>query len=277
MSFIRVLYVILFLTTVHCTITAQDVALKKNLRGDKVVVSAENKSSVSQLVTLDVKLENVIPDKELPLELVLEPGEERELVVLSPIPLKPWSYKTKFSYVEYVAGEENVLRPSGKPLIPNNAPHTVSQPSESDSVITLYHGDPASVKYAASTTDYYLLPPENSDDAPMPAVYARVINHKNKDDFSTRKRMTESKLLLFGQAGCPRCSTATKYLKEHAIPFQELSITGNDKNEALMNKYLFDGGFEGGKFMMPVVVVDGETYYSIPDLSVFLEGLGSDR
>ena len=295
---------------------AQDVTLQKIQRGDKVVVVAENKSEKLQLVTLDLTLENVVPDRKLPIELVMKPGENKELVILSPVPLQAWSYKTKFGFEEYVPETEIESVTASRPLIPNNAPRTDNTRSQSDTGINSDTGvksDDAehtaieeaekpstrageadlesntddvmpavssSSVVATSTApdanahiDYYLLPPENTDDAPMPAVYARSVKQKNKDDHSTDNQMPESSLLLFGQAGCPRCAMVRSYLNEHDIPFKELSITGNSENQDRMNQYLFDSGFEGGKFMMPVVIVDGETHYSIEDLPGFLEGL----
>ncbi len=294
------------------TLEAQDVTLQKIQREDKVVVVAENRSDKAQLVTLDVTLENVITDRKLPIELVMKPGEKKELVILSPVPLKAWSYKTKFSFGEYVLEAENEPVASNRPLIPNNEPRVGNTTSRSDTGFKSDAGDYtdiAAAKNASSGTgeaklvsdtnevmskvssgiavatskapdakpqiDYYVLPPENTDDAPMPAVYA--YDMRRNDGHSTDKQVPESSLLLFGQAGCPRCAMVRSYLTEHRIPFKELSITGNKKNQERMNQYLFDEGFEGGQFMMPVLIVDGETHYSIEDLQVFLDGLGADN
>jgi len=253
LSFIRSTYVILFMIAVCSSANAQDVTLEKVQRGDKVVVIAENVSEKPQLVTLDVSLENVVPDKKLPVELVLKPGEKKDLLILSPVPLKAWSYKTKFSFEEYIPEVEKEVVSTTRPRIPNNTPGAVT---------------------ATQPIDYHLLPPDNTDDAPMPAAYARSMSSKNQDDHSTDNQIPESSLLMFGQAGCPRCAMVRSYLKEHDIPFKELSITGNSENQERMNEYLFDSGFEGGQFMMPVVIVDGETHYSIEDLSGFLDKLG---
>ncbi len=258
MSFIRAIYVILVIIAASVNVEAQDVTLQKVQRGDKVVVIAENRSEKPQLVTLDLTLDNVVPDRKLPIELVMKPGEKKELVILSPVPLQAWSYKTKFGFEEYVPEAEIKQVSITRPVIPNNT----SRPGNTTSQLN---------------TDYYQLPPENTDDAPMPAAYARSMSPKKQDDHSTDNQIPESSLLMFGQVGCPRCAMVISYLKAHDIPFKELSITGNSENQERMNQYLFDSGFEGGKFMMPVVIVDGETHYSIEDLSGFLDGLGADN
>lgn len=300
----------MFLVATCYTVDAQDVTLERVQRGDKVVVVAENMSSKPQLVTLDVTLDNVVPDKELPLELVIAPGAKKELLVLSPVPLKAWSYKTKFSFVEYKPEDDTVeqksqLTSATQPVIPNNAPRatsTTSQPeigtasSPTEESAEDKTSPPAAtarnVKLSTNTPDvvdtykskgkinprdYFLLPPENTDDAPMPALYARNMQRMPQEGQAAEGHLPESKLLVFAQAGCPRCTMTRSYLDELEIAYEEFSITGNDENSELMNKYLFDSGFEGGKFMMPVIVVDGETHYSIEDLSGFLEGLGDDE
>jgi glutaredoxin len=272
---------LLFIASAITVCDAQDVVLKKVQRGDKVLVIAENKSEKEQLVTLDVTLENVITDRELPVEIVIKPGEKKELLVLSPVPLKAWSYKTRFRYEEYIPETEHDISSEDHPGIPNKESGNRSAPDKNSAPGTGNARNPsdskATITDAPTAPDYFRLPPGNTDDEPMPAQYARRMNQNNQGTNADESQLPESELIVFSQDGCPRCAMTRNYLSQHDIPYKELIVNGDKQNQKLMNNYLFDSGFKGGNFMMPVVVVDGEAHYSIKDLEGFLEGLGSDH
>lgn len=81
------------------------------------------------------------------------------------------------------------------------------------------------------------------------------------------------KIIVYTKNGCGRCSFVVKYLKENNIPYEELNITNNEKNNKQMSKDLFASGFKGGGFTTPAVVVDGEVFYNIKDLQSFVSQL----
>jgi len=262
----------IFITLILASATsagAQDVLLEKVQRGDKVVLFAENNSETAQLVTLDMTLENVVTDKKLPLEVVLSAGERKEIIILSPIPLKAWSYRTKFSHQDYSPDARADNLPNSDSYISDNPSGISNKANRSDSK--------AKMDEVAGETDYFMLPPENTDDAPMPARYARTMLQGDHHTPVAKSHLPEAELLFFGQTGCPRCAMTRDYLGKHGIPYKELNVTDNDANQQLMNKYLFDSGFTGGKFMMPVIIVDEVAHYSIADLDGFLSGLSADR
>jgi len=162
---------------------AQDVVLKKVQRGDKVAVYAENISNFPQLVTLDMMLVHVIPSKKFPFETVMKAGETKELVVLSPVPLRAWSYTTQYSYEKVSPTSGNVMGAITSPRIPNNAPRIGITTSQSDSTIQFDQGFSVSnTDDTAPNVDYFIWPPENTDDAPMPAAYARRMKHNHSID-----------------------------------------------------------------------------------------------
>lgn len=147
---------------------AQDVILEKTERGDKVVILADNTSLNYQLVTLDMTLEHVISDKQLPLEVILKPEEKKVILVLSPTPLQAWSYKTKYSFEEYHPELDHGGAQVASTFVATEIDHTDigkgSAPNKS-SMHTLIR-----------RPDYHKLPPGNTDDEPMPAMYARKMH-----------------------------------------------------------------------------------------------------
>jgi hypothetical protein len=203
LKYIKTVHIILFIAFAIGTTDAQDVVLERVQRGDDVVVFAENKSAKAQFVMLDLMLSYVTPDRKLPVEVVVKPGEKKELIVLSPIPLKAWSYKTRYSFEEYIPGsknkeilaEANELKPliNVGPRIPNNEPPAKKTEKQAQSEVveisTIINAEKNEVANDSRTTDmiserelqpsskygidYFLRAPENTDDAPMPAEYAR--------------------------------------------------------------------------------------------------------
>ena len=174
------MFIILVLASAIIATNAQDVVLKKVQRGDKVAVYAENKSDFTQLVTLDMILVYVIPSQKFPFETLMKAGEIKELVVLSPVPLRAWSYTTQYSYEKVAPTSGNEMGAITSPQIPNNAPRIGNTPSQSDSTINTNQGLPVNnTDDAAPHVDYFIRPPDNTDDAPMPAAYAPHVKHNH--------------------------------------------------------------------------------------------------
>ena len=83
------------------------------------------------------------------------------------------------------------------------------------------------------------------------------------------------KVTVYGQPGCPRCKMAKDYFEENSIAFEYFDITADKVAYDQMTSRLFESGFEGGQFIMPVIYVDDNAHYSIKDLEGFLEGVAT--
>jgi glutaredoxin len=104
-------------------------------------------------------------------------------------------------------------------------------------------------------------PPPESISQPVPAEKVRT-NYEVP---------SEGEIIVYTQAGCPRCAATVRFLKSNRIKFTELDA---DKHNQQMFSLLRDAGFEGNQIQMPVVHVADGVFYNIKDLTGFLETLG---
>jgi len=80
-------------------------------------------------------------------------------------------------------------------------------------------------------------------------------------------------IVVYSKAGCGRCEYVTNYLKANGIPFTDLNITDDRSANDQMSRVLFASGFKGGTFKTPVITIDGEVFYNIPDIKKFVSDI----
>jgi len=300
------------------SVSAQDVVLEKVENGHRVEVFALNNTNIAQEVTLDLTLVSVAVDKELPVVMVI-PAEARvKMITLTPEPLEPWSYKTRYNFKPHIVEEikpapvatrpEPELPANKQPVEPERTfeegPDIEEQesydkpPVQSTSEIAekesfeeerakpdLPPPTPSAPVKPSRIDDGVMGPPLSTDDMPIPARYYEqpVAASEVNDEANVFEIPAESvvsisngsmeKVIVYGQPGCPRCKKAKDYFVEQHVPFQYLDITVDQEAKDEMTERLFDSGFTGGQFIMPVVYVDDIAHYSIKELDVFLESL----
>lgn len=86
---------------------------------------------------------------------------------------------------------------------------------------------------------------------------------------------TSAQLTIFTKPGCGRCAYTIEYLKKNNISYTEYSTSDKNNNTKMWSALRESGKFKGGSISMPVVVINGETYFSIPDLKEFTESISS--
>lgn len=129
-------------------------------------------------------------------------------------------------------------------------------------------------------------PPLSTDDMPIPAKYyekpepemSETAAGANVFEIPAESVMTlggQEKIVVYGQPGCPRCTMAKEYFDTNEIPFEYCDITTDKAAYQQMSSRLFESGFQGGQFIMPVIYVDETAHYSIKDLEGFLDGVAS--
>ena len=276
-------------------IQAQDVVLEKEEEGHRIILYAVNKTDVAQEVTLHVNLEHVEANKAMPIIEVV-PGDARiQLVSLTPEVLKPWSYKTRYSYQEYVPeiAEPIVTNAELESDVPSTtpieevdgiredtpAPQPVvqkeveprGQPDVTEHQTGIRPGVPVVSNAGKPGTKDILLPPRYPDEEPIPARYLTHRAASEDKQQNTTAVQEKPGIVVFGQDACPRCEKTVKFLDEHSIMYTYHNVTDDDRKGQLMTKQLYKGGFTGGQVIMPVIVVGDETYFSIRELDVFLE------
>lgn len=95
----------------------------------------------------------------------------------------------------------------------------------------------------------------------------------NENSRTTSIQMNPTKINVFTQNGCGRCSLVIDYLEKNKIPYTELNTTAHSPNQDLMFDVLAKAGFKGTTVQMPVVVQHGKTHYDIKDLKTFVGSL----
>ena len=86
---------------------------------------------------------------------------------------------------------------------------------------------------------------------------------------------TSAQLTIFTKPGCGRCAYTIEYLKKNNIAYTEYSTSDKSNNAKMWSTLRDSGKFKGGSISMPVVVINGETYFSIPNLKEFTESISS--
>ena len=240
------LVVLAFLVLVVGFLFAQeDILLDKVEEGHRTLIYAINKTEDFQEVRLELSLEHVEIDRLMPIVDTIEPGERRKLVVLTPDHLKKWKYNT--TYTSRVV--DSVVATAPQHAAEEKVHQIVVQSSSS--------------KIGSFSA------PIDPDDGPVPDKY---LDKPMSSDEPPVKEVT-SDIILYGQKGCPRCAQTKKMLDEKGIAYKYMDIGINKKAQTAMQTAMFENGFEGGTFTLPVLVTGDTAYYSIKDLNGLVEKL----
>lgn len=82
-------------------------------------------------------------------------------------------------------------------------------------------------------------------------------------------------LTVYTKPGCSRCDYTIKYLKTKKIPHTELSTSDRQNNVKMWAAISSAGDKSGTSVTMPVVVINGKTYFSMKDLRGFTASIPS--
>jgi glutaredoxin len=83
-------------------------------------------------------------------------------------------------------------------------------------------------------------------------------------------------ILVFTQKGCSRCEFAINYLKEHKIKYTEYPTEIESNNSKMWSLIEESGNPEVDRLTMPVIVNNGEVFFSIENLENLLEKLSEN-
>jgi glutaredoxin len=84
-----------------------------------------------------------------------------------------------------------------------------------------------------------------------------------------------AEVTIYTMPGCGRCTYTVNYLKNNNIPYTEYSTSDKDSNMNMWKAIGNSGKPAGRSISMPVVVINEQTYFSIPDLKGFTESIPS--
>lgn len=82
-----------------------------------------------------------------------------------------------------------------------------------------------------------------------------------------------AELIVYTKDGCPRCAEAKEILQARGRTFIEKNISNPQNREEMWNLLHQKSGGESVRLVMPVVVVEGEVYYNLPQLDTFFSGI----
>lgn len=83
-------------------------------------------------------------------------------------------------------------------------------------------------------------------------------------------------ILIFTQKGCSRCMFAINYLKEHKIKYTEYPTETESNNSKMWALIEESGNAEVDRLTMPVIVSNGEVFFSIENLEDLLRKFSGD-
>lgn len=84
-----------------------------------------------------------------------------------------------------------------------------------------------------------------------------------------------AEVVIYTMPGCGRCAYTIKYLKTNNIPYTEFSTSDKESNMKMWSAISNSGKPAGRGVSMPVVTINGQTYFSMPDLKGFTESIPS--
>jgi glutaredoxin len=84
-----------------------------------------------------------------------------------------------------------------------------------------------------------------------------------------------AEVTIYTMPGCGRCSYTINYMKKNNIPYTEFSTSDRENNIKMWKVIRDSGKSAGGSISMPVVVINEQTYFSMPDLKGFTESIPS--
>lgn len=80
-------------------------------------------------------------------------------------------------------------------------------------------------------------------------------------------------VLIFTKEGCPRCAEAKEILHGRQRQFKEKNIADPKCRQEMWDILHQKNGGEEVRLVMPVVIVENEVYYNIPQLQQFFSGI----
>jgi len=84
-----------------------------------------------------------------------------------------------------------------------------------------------------------------------------------------------AEVTIYTMPGCGRCSYTINYMNNNKIPYKEFSTSDRENNIKMWKVIRDSGKSAGGSISMPVVVINEQTYFSMPDLKGFTESIPS--
>ncbi|MBM3428580.1 MAG: glutaredoxin [Bacteroidetes bacterium] len=82
-----------------------------------------------------------------------------------------------------------------------------------------------------------------------------------------------AELIVYTKDGCPRCAEAKEILHARGRVFIEKNISNPQNRDSMWDALHQKSGGESVRLVMPVVVVDGQLYYNLPDIPQFFSGI----
>jgi len=214
----------------HAIAQDNDIEVFEKKDGNKNIVVARNVSKTSYLVTIEITAKGMDVTPSMTVESVVPGGYMKEMATLVPRPGEGWSYGYEVSFVEYTG----------------QAPKANSSSSTSPATPSTTSTDakPATSTTAAATVKVPVTPAATN--------------------------LTSAPIVIYTQAGCGRCAFVKKDLTSRGVKFVEIDVNSSSPEVNNMWQKLREGGFNGDSITMPVVRVDGEYHYNIPDLPGFV-------
>jgi glutaredoxin/uncharacterized protein YkwD/peroxiredoxin len=97
---------------------------------------------------------------------------------------------------------------------------------------------------------------------------------KVKGEYNASNNTTSKKIEIFSQPGCPRCAAALDFFKTNKIAYTEYDTKDEAINTKMWTTLRNSGKYSNGaNVTMPVILVDGDVNFTIPDLMGFLANL----
>lgn len=85
--------------------------------------------------------------------------------------------------------------------------------------------------------------------------------------------LTSQGLIIYTMKGCSRCEFSVNFFNTNNVQYTELSTSDDSSNSEMWNKIRQSGKWKGGTIKMPVIIKDGEVFFSIENLEEFLENI----
>ncbi len=129
----------------------------------------------------------------------------------------------------------------------------------------------AQVIPANSELEYMTIVPNSS------GAYQYSISYTSRKLNTTVKEVTSTynykkdEIYIFTKQGCSRCKLTLEKLKENSVSFNEMITSGNQENNNLMWEKLSQANPYLRSVTLPVIVLNDEVFYNIPELRKFLD------
>jgi glutaredoxin len=87
------------------------------------------------------------------------------------------------------------------------------------------------------------------------------------------KTYEPQQVVVFTKEGCPRCAEAKEILQSRNRLYVEKNISDPKNRQEMWDLLHEQSGGEPVRLVMPVVVVDGELFFNLPQLQQFFSGI----